>query len=128
MGAPGSVAFLFDKRAVLAIETGGRSEDALTELALEVGADDVQVEGEVATLLAPPTEYLGLKARLEKAGAKFVSAEIGYVPQTSVAVTDKSAAATVFALIDALEDNDDVQRVTANFELPDEILAEAAAS
>jgi YebC/PmpR family DNA-binding regulatory protein len=125
LGAPGSVAFLFDLRSIFVAATGGKDEDAWTELALEVGADDVRVEGDTVTLLAPPTAFLATKTALEARGVEFLSAEIGYTPQTTVAIADKDQARRVLALIEALEENDDVQNVYANYDMPEEWLSES---
>lgn len=124
LGAPGSVSFMFDFRSIFVIENGDRDEDALMELALEAGADDVEMETEYTTIFASPTEFLTLKEALEAAGAQIASAETGYVPQNTVPVEDKKDAARVLRLLDALEENDDVQNVYANYDIPDEWLAE----
>jgi len=118
MGTPGSVSFMFDHRSVFVVECGERDEDAMMEVALEAGADDVQVEGEVATIYAGPTEFLAVKETLEQAELNFVSAEVGYVPQNSVEVSSKEDAKKILRLISDLEDNEDVQNVYANFDIP----------
>jgi YebC/PmpR family DNA-binding regulatory protein len=120
MGAPGSVSYLFDKRSIYNLETPDYDEDKLTELALDVGADDVQGGDGAATFYAGPTEFLAVKSALEGKGLKFISAEVGYVPQNLVPVASQAAAVGVLALIEALEDNDDVQNVYANFDIPAE--------
>ncbi len=124
MGAQGSVAFLFDFRSVFVVETGGRDEEALMEVALESGAEDVEVDGDAATFFAPATDFLPVKEALESAGLAFLSAETGYVPQTSVKVESKEDAAKVLKLIEALEENEDVQNVYANYDIEDAWLEE----
>jgi YebC/PmpR family DNA-binding regulatory protein len=126
LGTPGSVAFQFQFRSILVVERGERSEDELMELGLEVGADDVQVESTAATILAPATDFLEVKSALEEKGLAFVKAELGYVPVNTVPVPDKKAAAGLLKLIDLLDENDDVQDVYANYEMPDEWLEELA--
>lgn len=126
MGAQGSVSFLFDFRSIFVVETGGKDEDALTEIALEVGADDVVIDGDTATFYADPTEFLDVKEALGAQGLEFLSAETGYVPQNTVKIESKADAEKVLKLIDLLEDNEDVQNVYANYEIPDEWLAEIA--
>jgi YebC/PmpR family DNA-binding regulatory protein len=126
MGSPGSVGFLFQFRAILVVERGTHGEDELMELALEVGADDVRLEGSSATFLAAPTSFLEVKSALEKHGLAFLSAELGYVPQSTVSLADKKAAAAVLKLIDSLDENEDVQEVYANYNLPPEWLEELA--
>ncbi len=126
MGAQGSVSFLFDFRSIFVVETGGKDEDELTEIALEAGADDVVIDGEAATFYAEPTEFLDVKEALGSHGLEFLSAETGYVPQNTVKIESKSDAEKILKLIDLLEDNEDVQNVYANYEIPDEWLAEIA--
>lgn len=124
LGSPGSVSFSFDMRAVLAVKAGGKDEDALTEDALEAGADDVEVDGDFATFYASPTDFVPVKESLEGKGFEFLSAELAYVPQNTVEVADKDDAKKILRLIDDLEDNDDVQNVYANFDIPDEWIEE----
>ena len=127
LGTPGSVAFLFDFRGIVTVERGERSEDELTEVALELGADDVVCEAEYATFYGKHSEFLNLKAGVEAAGLAIASSEMGYVPLTLAPVTDKEDARRVFKLIEALEDNDDVQKVYANYEVDPTWLDELSA-
>ena len=124
LGAPGSVAFLFTLRSVIAVETAGKSEDQWTEVALEIGADDVEYDAETTVLYGAATAFLPMKAALEKLGVKAVQAELAYVPQNRVAVTDREVARKILKLIETLEDNDDVQNVYANYDMPAEWMAE----
>jgi YebC/PmpR family DNA-binding regulatory protein len=124
MGSPGSVAFMFDKRAMFSVETGDRSEDDLMELALEVGAEDVVVEDDVTTFYSSPTEFLSLEEELQKRGFEFLNAEVGYVPQTTVSIESRDDAAKILKIIGDLEDNEDVQQVYANYDMPAEWLEE----
>jgi len=124
LGAQGSVAFLFDFRSIFVVETGGKTEDELMELVLEIGAEDLEFEGDVATILAAPPDFLDVKQALEGAGYGFLSAETGYVPKNNVAVQDKSDARKLLNLLAALDDHDDVQSVYANYEMPDEWVEE----
>lgn len=126
LGSPGSVAFLFQFRSIFVVQRDGKSEDQLLEIGLDAGAEDVKIEGDLATVVAPATEFLAVKKALEKHAMKLESAEIGYVPINSVPVTDKDVAKRVLRLIEALEDNDDVQSVYANYEMPDAWIAELA--
>ena len=105
----------------------GRSDDQLTELALEVGAADVEFEEGSALLLGPASDFITLKAALEKAGNAFVSAELAWVPQTRVPIADKDDARKILKLIEHLEDNEDVQSVYANYDVPAEWLDELSA-
>jgi len=125
LGAPGSVSYLFELRSVLAIERGERGEDELTELALEAGCDDVEIDEDVVVFYAPATEFAAVRQALEQGGLSFLSAEQAYVPLNRVPVASKEEAEKVLRLIEALEDNDDVQSVYANYEIPDEWLPPA---
>jgi len=120
LGSPGSVSFMFDLRSTFAIETGGRDEDTLTELALEVGAEDVELDGDVAVLYAAATDFISTKAALEERGEVFLSAELAYVPQNRVPINDEQEAEKLLKLIAALDDHEDVQSVYANYDMPAE--------
>ncbi len=125
MGAPGSVAFMFNFRAVIALDKGARSEDQWTEVALELGADDVEFEGETVVLYGAATAFPALKAAVDKlSDAKLLSAELAYVPQNRIPVADREDARKILKLIETLEDNDDVQNVYANYDMPAEWMAE----
>jgi YebC/PmpR family DNA-binding regulatory protein len=120
IGSPGSVSFLFAFRAIFAAERGARDEDAWTELALEAGAEDVRIEGDVVTLVAPAADFLAVKQKLEESSVALLSALTGWMPGSTVEIADKETARKVLALIDVLEENDDVQNVYANYEIPDD--------
>ncbi|RIK07369.1 MAG: YebC/PmpR family DNA-binding transcriptional regulator [Acidobacteria bacterium] len=124
MGEPGSVAWLFDKHGIISIDAGAVGEDDLLEIALEAGAEDVDTEGDVWEVRCPPDVLKDLRDRLETADVPFQSADITMIPQNTVPVSEKAAAQKILKLMDALEDHDDVQAVYANFDIPDEILAE----
>ena len=96
------------------------------ELALESGAEDVEVDGDVATFYAAATDFLAVKEALEAAGLSFLSAELGYVPQTVIEVSSKQDARQILRLISELEENEDVQNVYANYDMPGEWMEELA--
>ncbi|MDF1838969.1 MAG: YebC/PmpR family DNA-binding transcriptional regulator [Planctomycetota bacterium] len=123
-GSTGSVAFMFNFRSIFVVEMGERDEDQMMEIGLEAGAEDVVVEGDVATIEGSPNDFLSIKAALEAAEVTMLSAETGYLPETTAEVTDKDVAKRIFKLIDTLEDNEDVQNVYANYEMSDELLEE----
>jgi YebC/PmpR family DNA-binding regulatory protein len=118
-GAPGSVAFMFAFRSIYVVETAARSEDELLELALEVGAEDVQWGGTESTILASPNDFLPVKSALEARGLAFASAELGYVPLSTTKVATLDDARRLVRLVDELEAHDDVQTVYGNYELED---------
>jgi YebC/PmpR family DNA-binding regulatory protein len=119
MGASGSVAFMFDFMSIFVVETAGKSEDEMMEIAIESGADDVQIDEELSTITAAPTEFLSVKEALEAAELVLLSAETGYLPQNTIKLETEEEARKVLKLLDALEENDDVQSVYANHEFPE---------
>lgn len=126
LGEAGSVAWLFERRAVVLVD-GGADEDELTLAAAEGGADDVEREGNTWRVVAAPEALSSIRAAVEAAGMTVESAELTMLPKTTVELEDESAAKKVLRLMDALEENDDVQDVYANFDIPDRVL-EAVAS
>ncbi len=128
LGAPGSVAFQFQFRTLIVAERGERSEDDWLELGLEAGAEDVKLEGDVVTVTGPPTEFLAVKGALEAAGVALLSAETGYVPDTLVPIADKEEARRVLKLLDTFDENEDVQSVYANYDIPAEWIDELTSS
>jgi YebC/PmpR family DNA-binding regulatory protein len=126
LGESGSVAWLFERRAVLLVD-GAADEDELLLVAADGGADDVEREGDSWRVTAAPESLTAVREAIEAAGITVESADLTLVPKTTVELEDESAAKKVLRLMDALEDNDDVQDVYANFDIPDRVL-EAVAS
>ncbi len=118
LGNSGSVAFQFTKTGVITIKSDAIGEDELMELALEAGAEDVKNLGEVFEVLTSPTQFHKVKDAITARDITTEAAEVTYLPQNTVGV-DAERAAQVLKLIDALEDNDDVQSVSHNAELPE---------
>lgn len=125
LGAANSVAWMFSQRGLLVVDKSAASEDQLTELALEHGADDVKDEGDAFVLECDPSVYEELRAALQGANIESSSAELSMVPSSHVAVTGDDAG-KMMALIEALEDHDDVQAVYGNYEFSEEDLAKLA--
>lgn len=125
MGEPGSVSWIFEKRGVVTVEAGSVDEETLLEIAAEVGAEDLDTTGSLWEVRTTPERLREARDKLEKAGAAVVQAEVTMVPQTVVPISERATAQKVLKVIDALEDCDDVQAVYANFDIPEEILAEA---
>ena len=121
----GAVAYLFKPRGVIAIEKRAIAEDALIDLALEAGADDVSAEADGYEVLTPPGRLEAVKEALAQRSIPVQSAEVTKLASLQVPVTEKAAEA-VIKLMDALEDHDDVQKVYANFQIPDDLLARLA--
>lgn len=122
LGESGCVSWMFDKKGLLLIEKSVIDEDKLMELAIEAGADDVVEEDNLFQVLTEPDNFPAVREALESNGVSFVEASISMVPKNVVEVTEEKAAKSLMKLLDNLEDNDDVQKVHANFDIPDEIL------
>jgi YebC/PmpR family DNA-binding regulatory protein len=127
LAGAGSVAWQFEPRGVVSVVRDGGDPDEIALLSIDAGAVDVDTESDPLEIATEPADLLGVRTALEAAGVKIDSAEMTMQATTPIEI-DVSKARQNLRLIEALEDNDDVQRVTANFELPDEIFEEAAAS
>ena len=121
LGTTGSVGFMFDERGVLVIEREpGSDEDEMMMIALDAGAEDVKVDEDVYEILTAPNDFSTVRENLEKQGYSFLSAEVQKIPQNTVAVTDPDTILKIQKMLDLLEENDDVQNVFHNAELPEE--------
>jgi YebC/PmpR family DNA-binding regulatory protein len=125
LAGAGAVAWQFEQRGVLAVARDGLAADDIALAAIDAGADDVDTDSDPIEVLTDATNLETLRTTLEDSGAKVESAEVTMQAKTPIEV-DEHVARQNLRLIEALEDLDDVQRVTANFDLPAEILAEAA--
>ena len=119
LGQPGSVAFGFSQQGVILIDAEGVEEDELMEASLDNGAEDFKNEDGLIQISCQPTNFLALRDALEAGGYALEQAEVTFVPQTTVDL-DVENARKVLRLIDGLEDNDDVQKVYHNGEIPAE--------
>ncbi|HPJ03279.1 MAG TPA: YebC/PmpR family DNA-binding transcriptional regulator [Candidatus Limiplasma sp.] len=119
MGVTGSVGFMFDKKGVLVLErTKDMDEDEVMMAALEAGAEDVLAEDEAFEITTDPTAFSAVREALEAGGMEFVSAELSMIPQNYV-TPDAENAVKIQKMLDMLDENDDVQNVWHNAELPD---------
>ncbi len=121
LGERGCVAWIFNKCGLVLIEKNSVDEERLLTVALEAGAEDINTLDEVFEVVSPVETFEEVRLAIEVDGARITHAEIGMLPQTTVSLEEKEARQMV-RLMDALEDNDDVQKVYANFDIPDEIL------
>ena len=126
LGGSGAVAWLFERRGVVLVDAEA-DEDELTLAAAEGGADDVTRDGSTFQVTSAPEALVTVREAIEAAGISVESAGLTMVPKTTIEVADESAAKKVLRLLDALEENDDVQDVYANFDIPEQVL-EAVAS
>ena len=127
MAEPGAVAWQFERKGIITLDRA-LDEDDLMMVALEHGAEDLADEGDTWRLTCEPTDLNGLRDALEENGIAFENADLTMLPTSTVEITDPSDAKAILRLIDALDDNDDVQDVFANFDMPDEILQAAASA
>jgi YebC/PmpR family DNA-binding regulatory protein len=124
LGGTGCVAWMFDKKGFFLIPADQVEEDRLMEIALEAGADDIRpVEGKFEVTCTPEV-YQAVSQALAQAGITPEASEIARVPKNTVDVTDPDMARKVLKLMNRLDDHDDVQSATANFNIPDEIMAQ----
>jgi YebC/PmpR family DNA-binding regulatory protein len=122
----GAVAWLFERRGIVLVD-GSADEDELTLAAAEGGADDISTDGAGYTVVSAPENLAAVRDAIQAAGIEVQSAELTLVPTTTVELEDEADAKKVLRLMDALEENDDVQDVHANFDIPERVL-EAVAS
>ena len=121
LGTTGSVGFMFDERGVLVVEREpGSDEDEMMMTALDAGAEDVKVDEDVFEIYTAPNDFSTVRENLEKQGITFLSAEVAKIPQNTVEVTDPDTIQKIQKMLDLLEENDDVQNVFHNADLPDE--------
>lgn len=121
LGAVGCVSYLFSKKGTIVIPKEGVDEDRLLEAALEAGAEDVQTEDEAFQVITEPTQLQSVREKLESSGFKIERAEVVSIPSTTKRVEGRDAE-TLLKLLDALEEHDDVQSVSSNFEMSDELI------
>jgi transcriptional/translational regulatory protein YebC/TACO1 len=126
MAEPGAVGWQFARRGVI-VTVDGVDEDEVMTVALDAGADDVVAEGGGFRIMTDPSIVYDVKAKLDEAGIETISADSPMVSENLVPVTEPADARAVLRILDALEDNDDVQDVFANFDIADELMEEATA-
>ncbi len=121
LGEPGCVAWLFEKKGLISIEKDKVDEEKLLDLALEAGAEDVKEEESQFEVITQPGDFDTVKTTIEEAGIPYTVAEITMIPKNTVKLDGKKAQ-QMLSLMQALEDNDDVSHVYANFDIPDDVL------
>jgi YebC/PmpR family DNA-binding regulatory protein len=124
MADPGSVAYNFNRKGVISItKVDGVSEDDILEAVLDAGAEEVKDHGGGFEVITEPSSLVAARTALQEAGIDYDSSEAEFVPNLTIEI-DVETARKVFKLIDALEDNEDVQNVFANFEIPADVQAQ----
>ncbi len=127
LGESGCVSWMFDPKGLVQIPADKTDEDTVMMATLDAGAEDIRVEGDTIEVLCQPEDLPKVRDAIAEAGIEYTSAEVTMLPKSTVRVEDSKEASRILRLMDALEDNDDVQQVYANFDIPDEMLQEAAA-
>jgi YebC/PmpR family DNA-binding regulatory protein len=123
MADPGSVSYMFNRKGVVLVtKASGITEDKILEHVLDAGAEDVSDLGDSFEIVSEPSDLVAVRTALQNAGIDYESADTSFLPSVSVPL-DAEGAAKVFALIDAIEELDDVQNVFGNFDVSDEVMA-----
>ena len=123
MADPGSVSYMFNRKGVVIVsKASGITEDKILEHVLDAGAEDVTDLGESFEIVSEPSDLVAVRTALQSAGIDYESADTSFLPSVSVPL-DAEGATKVFALIDAIEELDDVQNVFGNFDESDEVMA-----
>lgn len=121
LGENGCVAWMFDLKGRIAFEGDSVDEDALFDLVIDAGADDVRTEDSEIVVITPTDSYEAVKKAVADSGIQYESAEVTMIPQTSVKIEGRQAEHMI-RLMEALEDSDDVQNVYANFDIDEQLL------
>ncbi|MBN2372589.1 YebC/PmpR family DNA-binding transcriptional regulator [bacterium] len=121
LGESGCVSWMFNKKALIVLPSEGVDEDRLMEVALEAGADDISLEGDVYEVTTDPEVMETVKDAVEKAGFPVSSASITMIPKTTIKLEGKQAV-QMLKMMDTLEEHDDVQNVYANFDIDENIM------
>ena len=127
MGENGCVSWMFHKKGYLVVNKAKADEEKLMGLALDAGAEDMQAEDDTFVITTAPADFEKVKKALDGAGIATEVAEVTMVPQTTVKIEGQKEAAQMLRLMETLEDNDDVQNVYANFDIPDEVMSAVGA-
>jgi YebC/PmpR family DNA-binding regulatory protein len=125
MGETGCVAWMFDKKGLITIEKSQVDEDRLMGWVLEAGGEDVKDEGDIFAVVTQPEDFEKVKEKLEHEKLTLASAQVTMVPKNTVDIDEKHAE-QILKLTEELEDHDDVQSVSANFNIPDELMEKAS--
>jgi YebC/PmpR family DNA-binding regulatory protein len=121
IGTTGCVAWMFDKKGLIACDKGTVDEEKLMDVALEAGAEDINDEGSTFEVITDPKDLESVKEALDKSGLSYILAKVTMIPQNTVKLNEKEAEQTL-KLLELLEDSDDVQNVHSNFDIPDDVM------
>ena len=127
LGESGCVGWMFDPTGLVQIPGDKADEETVMMATMDAGAEDIRAEEDTIEVLCQPEDLPKVRDAVTQAGIEYTSAEVTMLPKTTVRVEDSKEASRILRLMDALEENDDVQQAYANFDIPDEILQAAAA-
>jgi len=127
LGESGCVGWMFDSTGLVQIPGDKADEETVMMATMDAGAEDIRAEEDTIEVLCQPEDLPKVRDAVTQAGIEYTSAEVTMLPKTTVRVEDSKEASRILRLMDALEENDDVQQAYANFDIPDEILQAAAA-
>ena len=122
MGETGCVGWMFHKKGVLEVNTKGKDIEEIELFAIDAGAEDVTVDEEVLEITTAPDDFEVVKKSLEENGVEFISADLSLIPENTVAIENVENAKKTLRLIDLLEEDDDVDEVFSNLDIPRDIL------
>jgi len=122
LGESGCVGWMFDRKGSITVPADTIDEERLMEMAIEAGAEDVVEDEDQFQVLTDPDDFESVREALEKEGVKFNEAAVTMIPQNTVEVSEEKVARQLLRLLETLEENEDVQSVHANFDIPDEIM------
>lgn len=123
LGGAGSVAWVFEKKGLITVDSDKCNEDELMEVALEAGAEDLKKEGDTFEVITSLADFEKVKKAIKEKGIKYNLAEVTMIPK-EVKKLDAQLGKQLLRLVDTLEEHDDVQHVYANFDIPDEVIEE----
>jgi YebC/PmpR family DNA-binding regulatory protein len=121
LGEPGCVSWMFEKKGLIVLEKDKADEEQLLDLALESGAEDVEEQDTEFEVITAPSDFESVKQAIDDAGLAYTVAEISMIPKNTVKLEGKKAQ-QMLALMEGLEDHEDVSHVYANFDIPDEVM------
>jgi YebC/PmpR family DNA-binding regulatory protein len=122
LGSAGAVKHLFQRKGHIAVPKTAIGEDDLMSLVLDAGAEDMITQPDVYEIITDPMQFEPVHKAIEDKGIKPEAAEVGWFPLSPVPVTDASTAKAILALIESLEEHDDIQNVHANYDIPDDLI------
>jgi YebC/PmpR family DNA-binding regulatory protein len=125
MGETGSVSWMFDKKGLITVEKSKIAEDRLMDIVLDAGAEDVRDEDEIFEVVTQPEDFASVKDRLDHEKIPVTSAQVTLIPKNTVDIDAKNVE-QILKLTEELEDHDDVQNVSANFNIPAELMEKAS--